>query len=100
MSNNEKSKVEEAIIDMMDNNKFTTTKLTKKIPSDLYNRLDRRWKQASKVEKQIREDTLAKITPELTNKQNTTFLEKHRNRFVPKFRTFMILHVKIEVVVQ
>lgn len=38
--------------------------------------------------------------PELTNKKNTTFLKKYRNRFVPKFRTFMILQNIIEAIVQ
>ena len=38
--------------------------------------------------------------PELTNKKKTTFLEKYRNNFFPKFRTFMILQNIIEVVVQ
>lgn len=75
----------------MVSNKMAPIELGRKIPSDLYNRLDRRWEHASEVEKKKREDTLAKIMPNLSNKQKTTFFEKHRNRFVPKFRKFMIL---------
>ena len=57
----EKSKVEEAMIIMMANNKLAPTKLEKKIIINLYSRLERRWQHALDMEKQIGEDTLVKI---------------------------------------
>ena len=51
LNNDEKSKVEQAMIDMMANNKISPTKQEKKIPNDLYSRLERKWQQATKVEK-------------------------------------------------
>ena len=54
LNDGEKSKVEETMIIMMANNKLDPTKLEKNIPIDLYSRLERRWKHASDMEKQIR----------------------------------------------
>ena len=65
LRNVDKYKVEEAMIDMMDNNKLARTKLEKKIPIDLYSRLERMWKHALDMDNQIREGTLAKIMPKL-----------------------------------
>ena len=65
----------------------------------MYNRIGVKWKKTTIIEKKIKEGTLAKIVPELTAKKMTTFLEKYRNRFVPKCRAFMILKIKVEDVV-
>lgn len=65
LNDGEKSKVEEAMIIMMENNKLAPTELEKNIRIDLYSRLERRWQHASDMEKQIREGTLVKIMLEL-----------------------------------
>lgn len=65
LNDGEKSKVEEAMIIMMENNKLAPTELEKNIRIDLYSRLERRWQDASDMEKQIREGTLVKIMLEL-----------------------------------
>ena len=48
------------MMDMMAKRKLSPIKLEKKIPINLYSRLERRWKHAIEVEKQTREETLAK----------------------------------------
>ena len=44
LNNTDRTKVKEAMIDMMENQKLAPTGVEKKIPTDLYNRVVRRWK--------------------------------------------------------
>ncbi len=51
------------------------------------------------TKKQIREDTLATVMPELKKRMITKAVEKHKGRFSPKYQAFNILRNKVEEVV-
>lgn len=70
---------------MMAKYKLATIEMEKKIPTELYNRIDAKWNHATITEKKIREGTLSKIMFELTTKKKKTVLEKYRNIFFPKY---------------
>lgn len=66
LSREDKVKVEEAVIDMMTNFKYISIEIGKRIPKELYNNIDNKWKNALKTERKIREATLAQIIPKFT----------------------------------
>lgn len=85
---------------MIYNHKLSPSEIEKKIPTYLYDRLERRWQQAEEEEKKIRTDTLVRVMPDLSQEQRETFLETYRRRFVPKYRNFLILQNKMEAIAQ
>ena len=72
------------MIDMMENQKLAICKSKNKIPIDLYNRLDKRWKQIVEVEKDIRSGALAKVMPDM--------LQEHKDTFLIYTRTYSFLN--------
>ena len=82
------------------NQKLAICESKNKIPIDLYNRLNRRWKQIIEEEKDIRNGTFAKVMPDMFQEHKDTFLDIYKNIFIPKFRIFMILQNKIEAIIQ
>lgn len=100
LDNDDRIKVEEVVIDMMENHKLAPNEVENKIPIDLYNRLDIRWKKVEKEEKNTRTSTLAKVMPDLSQEQKDTSFERYMNIFIPKFIIFMILQNKTDVVIQ
>ena len=57
------------------------------------------WHYCLKMEKEIRESTLAKVMLDLTRGQITKANKKHAGKFTPKYRAFNILQNKIEDVI-
>ena len=53
-----------------------------------------------KMEKEMRESTLANVVPDLTKEQISNAVKRHNKRFTPKYRAFFILQNKIEEIVQ
>ena len=85
---------------MMENQKLAICESKNKILIDLYNRLDRRWKQIAQEEKDIRSGTFTKVMTDMLQEHKDTFLEIYKNIFIPKLRIFMILKNKIEAIIQ
>ena len=85
---------------MMSNFKLAPSKIERQIPKDLYEKLKGRQEQEHvvKVEKMIRIDALIRVMTELSQEQQETYLEQHRNKFVPKDIIFFIFINKEEVV--
>lgn len=66
LSNVDKKKVEEAMLDMMVTFKYTPIQLGKMILEDLYNKFYAKRKWAPVSERKVREDSLAQTISELT----------------------------------
>ena len=62
--------------------------------------MEEKWHFYLKVEKEIRESTLASLFPDLTKSQVVNVVKMHNNKFKRKYREFSILQNKIEEVVQ
>ena len=58
---------------MMENQKLAICESKNKIPIDLYNRLDKRWKQIVEEEKDIRSSTFTKVMPDMLQEHKDTF---------------------------
>ena len=58
------------------------------------------WHYCLKMEKEIRESTLAQVMPDPTRGQLKKGNKKHSGKFTPKYRAFNILQNKIEDVVK
>lgn len=66
LDNDDRTKVEEAMIDMMESKKLAPNEVEKNIPMDMYNRLDKMWQHAVEEEKNVRCGTLAKVMPDVS----------------------------------
>lgn len=85
---------------MIEKSKNTPLELDNTMPRELYEIIQNKWNYCFKMEKEIRESTLAQVMPNLTRGQITKANKKHCVKFAPKYRTFSILQNKIEEVVQ
>ena len=91
LSREDQNKVEESVYAMMAEFKNTPLELDNTMPKELYEIVENKWHYCLKMEKEIRESTLAQVMPELTKGQITKVNEKHGSKFLPKFRAFNIL---------
>ena len=80
--------------------KNTPLELDGQLPKELYKIVEDKWNFCLKVEKEMRESTLASLFPYLTKRQVVNAVKRHNYRFTPKYREFSILQNKIEEVVQ
>ena len=85
---------------MMEKFKNTPLELDNTMPKELYTIVENKWHQYPKVEKGIRETTLAQVMPDLTKGKITKQNKKHGSKFTPKYRAISILQNKIEDVVK
>ena len=99
LSREEKNKVEESVYAMMVEFKNTPLELDNTIPKELYEIVENKWHYCLKMEKEIREFTLAQVMPNLARGKITKANRKHGGKFAPKYRAFNILQNKIEDVV-
>lgn len=95
----DQNKVEELVYDMMAKFKNTPLELDNAMPKDLYTIVEKKWHYCLKMEKEIRESTLAQVMLELTKGQITKANKKHGSKYAPKYRAFNILQNKIKDVV-
>ena len=84
---------------MMAEFKNTPLELDNTMPRELYEIVENKWHYFLKIEKKIKESTLAQVMLDLTRGQITKANKKHGGKFALKYRTFNILHNKIEDVV-
>lgn len=84
---------------MMKKFKNTPLELDNSIPKDLYTIVESKWHYCLKMEKEIREYTLAQVMLDLLKGKITKANKKHGSKFAPKYRAFNILQNKIENVV-
>ena len=84
---------------MMTEFKNTPLELDNSMPKELYEIVENKWHYCQKMEKEIRESTLAQVMPDLTRGQIKKANKKHGGKFAPKYRAFNILQNKIEDVV-
>ena len=84
---------------MMAEYKNTPLELDNTMPKELYEIVKNKWHYCMKMEKEIRETTLAQVMPDLTKGQITKANRKHSSKFAPKYKAFSILQNKIEDVV-
>ena len=85
---------------MMAQFKYTPLELDGQLPKKLSKTVEDRWHFFLRMEKEMRESTLASILPDLTKQQISNAVKRHNKRFTPKYRAFSILQNKIEDVVQ
>ena len=91
--------LEELVYSMMEKFKNTPLELDNTMPKDLYTIVENKWHYCLKLEKEIRESTLAQVMLELTRGQITKAKKKHGKKISPKYRAFNILQNNIEDVV-
>ena len=84
MSKEDKKKVEEALLDMMENFKYAPLELANMIPIELYGRVDAKWNYALIIERKIREGTLSQFMPKLNKNQISKSMKEFNNIFIPK----------------
>ena len=96
----EQNRIEESVYAMMTRFKYTPLELDGKLPKELSKIVEDKWHFCLKMEKEMRESTLASILPDLTKEQITKVVKRHNTRFTPKYRAFSIFQNKIEEVVQ
>ena len=80
--------------------KYTPLELGWKLSKKLSKIVEDKWHFCLKMEKEMRESTLASLLPDQTKDQIKKVVKRHNNRFTPKYRAFSILQNKIEEVVQ
>ena len=85
---------------MMADYKNTPLELDGRLPKELYKIVEDKWHLCLKVEKEMRESSLASLLPNLTKRQIVSAVKRNNNRFTPKYRAFSILQNKIEEVMQ
>ena len=76
---------------MMVDYKHTPFELDGQLPNDLYKILEDKWHSCLKIEKEIRESTLASLLLDLSKSQIINVVKRHNSRFTPKYREFSIL---------
>ena len=76
---------------MMAKFKTTPLELDNSMPKELSSIVENKWHYCLKMEKEIRESTLAHVMPKLTKVQITKENKKHGSKFAPKYRAFKIL---------
>ena len=84
---------------MMAEFKNTPLELDNTMPRELYEIVENKWHYCLKMEKEIKESTLAQVMPDLKRGQITKANKKRGGKFAPKYRAFSILKNKIEDVV-
>ena len=99
LSREEKNRIEEAVYAMMAEFKYTPLELDNTMPKELYEIIENKWHYCLKMEKEIRESTLAQVMPDLPRGKIKKANKKHNGKFSPKYRAFSILQNKIEDVV-
>jgi hypothetical protein len=99
LSREEQNKIEDSVYTMMAEFKNTPLELDNTMPRELYEIIENKWHYCLKMEKEIRESTLAQVMPNLSRGQITKANKKHAGKFTPKYRAFSILQNKIEDVV-
>ena len=82
--------------------KFKTTplELDDSIHKELSSLIENKWYYYLKMEREIRESSLACIMPNLSKGQITKASKKYASKFVPKYRDFNIMQNNIEDVVK
>lgn len=85
---------------MMAKFKNTPIELDDTMPKELYTIVENKWHYCLKMEKEIRESTLACVMPDLTKGQIRKASKKHGRKCAPKYKTFNILQNQIENVVK
>ena len=80
--------------------KNTPLELDNTMSRELYEIIKKKLHYCLKMEKEIRESTLAQLIPDLTRGQITKAHKKHGGKFAPKYRAFSILQNNIEDVVK
>lgn len=76
---------------MMAEFKYTPLELDNTMPKELYEIIENKWHYCLKIEREIRESTLAQVMPNLTRGQIPKENKKHIGKFKPKYRAFSIL---------
>ena len=92
-------KLEEAVLDMLVNFKYTPLELETMILDELYSKVDAKWECTLMTKCQIIEATIAQVIPNLEKLHMSIALRDHTKRFVPKLRAYLILKNKIEEVI-
>lgn len=85
---------------MMAQFKYTPLELDGQLPKELSKIVEDRWHFCLKMEKEMRESTLASVLPDLTREQVSKVVKRHNNKFTPKYRAFFILQNIIEEIFQ
>ena len=91
LSREDQIKVEESVYSMMVEFKNTTLELDNTMPKELYEIIENKWHYCLKIEKKIRESTLAQVMPDLTRGQIAKENKKHGGKVAPNYRAFYIL---------
>ena len=86
LTKDEQNKVEESVYSMMAEYKFTPLELDGRLPKELYKIIEDKWHFCLKIEKEIRESTLARLLPDLTKGQIKNAIKRKNNKFTPKYR--------------
>lgn len=100
LTRDEKNRLEDVVYAMMAQFRYTPLELDNTMPKELYEIVESKCHYFLKMEKEIRESTLAQVMPDLTKGQITKANNKYSGKFTPKYRAFSILQNKIEDVVK
>ncbi|WP_169713838.1 hypothetical protein, partial [Paludifilum halophilum] len=79
---------------------YTPLELDGQFPDGLSKIVEDRWNFCLRMEKEMRETTLASILPDLTKEQIEKAVKRHNSKFTPKYRAFFILQNKMEDIIQ
>ena len=71
--------------------KHTPLELDGQLPKELYKIVEVKWHFCLRIEKEIRDSTLARLLPYLTKSQIVNANKRHNNRLTPKYRALSIL---------
>ena len=96
LSKEDKTKIEEAIYQMLWTFKKVPMEITEKLPRRLSIAIDQRWSTCLVKEREIREVELAKLFTNIKPKVVKRNLESYRKKFKLKARDFQVLKGKSE----
>jgi len=95
-----KKKIEEALVEKMENWKYSSSELGSQVPDILLKEVSHCWENTVMVAKNIHDQTLRKVMPDLSDKEVKEALKRHGQALTPKLNAILILSNDIESVVK
>ena len=92
--------IEEDLVEKMAKWQYDSSELKSRVTENLLVAVTIHWDNATKLEKEIREQTLRQVMPKHIDKEVKYALKYHEARHAPRFKTIQILGKKIKNVVQ
>ena len=93
----EQKQIEDALIEKLEKQKYDPFKLKRKSLDALLKIVSHHWANVLKIEKEIREKTLRKTMPNLSEKEIKEAMSKHESRQTLRFKGFQILLNKMRM---